>query len=664
MRDDALGFFWEDLPVKVKRGSYDRPTPAIPDTGWTAPTEFPRLADARLLAIDCETKDPALPTRGPGFRRRDEDAAHMVGLAVGTPDGGRWYFPMRHTIAPEQNLEPGAVLRWARDNLCSEGQTKIGANIGYDVDCLWSEGVPVTGPFLDVQYAEALLDENRRTYALEKLALSYLGETKVKDDLQDWALRAYGDDENYRANIWRCPPCLVGPYAEGDVDLPLRIYEHQRPQLEAQGLTALFELECDLTPQLVRMRHRGVRIDLEYAKRLDDELTVAIAELDARLEAIAGRKIDVNIVTDIQRLFDAAGIAYPRTAKTNKPSFAKDYLNHVNHPAAVLIVERRKLEKYRNTFVRGYVLDLHVDGRLHALFHPLKTDENGTVSGRFSSSLPNLQNIPARDPVWGPKLRALFIPEDGEAWGRHDWSQIEYRFLAHYARGRSGNVVRQRYRDDPTTDFHNMTQALIKDVTGTTLDRKPVKNINFGLCYGMGKPKLTRDLGLDEKAGDELFNAYHTGVPFVKATYDAAQQTATSRGYIVTILNRRARFPLFEPVYGDRDNIVALPEHEATLKYDGRIRRAFTHKALNRLLQGSAADLMKVAMREIDRAGIERQLGPMLLTCHDETGHSVPPTKAGQDALNEVRHIMESCLTLRVPIMADQSIGPNWGACK
>jgi DNA polymerase-1 len=412
------------------------------------------------------------------------------------------------------------------------------------------------------------------------------------------------------------------------------------------------------------MRHRGVRVDVAYARLLDDELTAGMAELDKRLEAIAGRKIDVNLPTDLQRLFDAAGVSYPRTEKTNKPSFAKDFLNHVNHPAALLIVERRKLEKYRNTFIRGYVLDLNVNGRLHALFHPLKTDENGTVSGRFSSSLPNLQNIPARDPVWGPKLRALFLPEEGELWGRHDWSQIEYRFLAHYARGPSGDVVRQRYREDPTTDFHNMTQALIRDVTGVTLDRKPVKNINFGLCYGMGKTKLTNDLGLDEQAGEELFKAYHVGVPFVKATYDAAQKQASVRGHIFTILNRRARFPLFEPVYGDRENIVALPEAEASAKYNGRIRRAFTHKALNRLLQGSAADLMKVAMREIDRQGIETALGPALLTCHDETGQSVPQTADGREAFDATRRIMQECLKLRVPVIADQSSGLNWGACK
>lgn len=674
MRDDSLGFFWEDLQTRAVRGSYARPIPAIPDTGWTAPKEFPRLADAKLLAIDTETKDVALVEKGPGFRRDGEEHAEIVGLAVGTEDGGRWYFPMRHTIAPEQNMDPDAVLAWARDNLCTPGQTKVGANIMYDVDALWSEKVPVTGPFIDVQFAEALLDENRFSYSLENLLRDYCGTGKVKDDLKDWAVRAYGDDDNYRANIYRCPPCLVGPYAEGDVDGPLKLWALQQPKLAAENLTELFALETELIEPTVRMRMRGVKVDVEYAKRLDDELTVAMAVLDQRLEAIAGRKINVGSTDDLARLFDAAGVAYPRTPKTKAPSFTKEFLEFCDHPCALLIVERRKLEKYRNTFVRGYVLGLNVNGRLHALFHPLKGDENGTVSGRYSSSLPNLQNIPARDPVWGPKLRALFIPEDGEAWGRHDWSQIEYRFLAHYAQGPTGDIVRAKYNEDPTTDFHEMTLDMVAPAAGWDIStpelrkqrRKPVKNINFGLCYGMGQDKLTRDLGLDKQAGGELFSSYHHAVPFVKDTYDVAQKIARERGYIFTILGRRARFPRWEPRWKARDDDAqpALPHAAALEKYGSRIVRAFTHKTLNRLLQGSAADLMKKAMRDMWRAGVQNELGDMLITCHDETGHSVPDTPAAREALNEVKHIMETCLTLKVPVIAEQSIGANWGECK
>jgi hypothetical protein len=223
MRDDSLGLFWEDVQTKQKGNVYARPIPAIPDTGWVAPAEFPRLADAKLLGLDCETKDISLVEKGPGFRRTGDEGAYIVGIAVGTPDGGRWYFPMRHSIAAEQNLNPDAVLAWARDNLCSPGQVKVGANLSYDVDALWSEGVPVTGPFIDVQHAEALLDPNRYTFNLEALGRSYVGEGKV------------------------CPPiCATGWNAHtGKTAATVRISMPRRPALSARMRKATWTYRCE-----------------------------------------------------------------------------------------------------------------------------------------------------------------------------------------------------------------------------------------------------------------------------------------------------------------------------------------------------------------------------------------------------------------------------------
>lgn len=956
MRDDSAGLFWHDVQERAKTVSYDRPIPAIPDTGWVAPAPdtWPRLSDAMCLGLDLETKDTALREEGPGFRREGDTHAHIVGIAVGTPEGGRWYMPMRHSVAPEQNLNPDAVLAWARDNLCTPGQVKIGANIGYDVDGLWSEGVPVTGPFIDVQHAEALLNPNRFTYNLEALGSSYLDEGKVSAALEHWVNKAYGDIGNYRAHIHAAPPCLVGPYAEGDVDLPLRIWSKQKPLLEQQFMLGLFDLETELIPLMIQMRHRGVRVDVEYAKRLYDELTVGMAELDAKLKAVAGRPIDVDVKTDLQALFDAAGVAYPRTAATKnfpngQASFVKEWLEHVDHPAGELIRQRRQLQKYRDTFVNGYILDKHINGRIYALFHQLKGDDNGAVSGRFScvhadaqvatkrgmvaaknvivgdqlwthkarwkpvthlwrkgldqmydvvlsngealrctaqhrlltvhhgwktvgelndlkqvaictaqqstsdrllpgcgaatntpgnwpvaghhvpdnyacgqtrsnefrtqslgsialfgfqrgaqepnawqetgaapklergvlgqsrllnhqdgtrpgvrasrsgggdggragvagqpgttpyrrepgeqppgqycgsnaqgacndpqpgtsgiqaievysinpcgcfevydftvkddesylahgvfnhnSSQPNLQNIPARDKYWGPKLRALFIPEEDEEWMRHDWSQIEYRFLGHYARGPSGATVRKMYNENPDTDFHEMVMDMVAPEVGWDVStpterefrRRPIKNINFGLCYGMGVGKLTNDLGLSDTAGERLFKGYHRAVPFVKDTAEAASLTARNRGYIVTIGGRRAKFELYEPKWGQANKGKALPYTQAVEAYGSNVVRAYTHKALNALLQGSAADLMKEAMRQRARSGVDRIIGVPLLTCHDELGDSVGRTKAQREAANEVKHIMENCMKLRVPVIAEQSFGSNWGKAK
>lgn len=670
MRDDAIGFFWEDLQTKAGRVQYDRPIPAIPDTGWTAtpPDKWPRLKGEKILGLDIETKDIELADNGPGWRKPEGDPAkaEVVGISVSTLKGGRWYFPFGHTIAPEQNLDKTAVLQWARDNLCEPGQAKVGANLMYDVDGLWTEGVPVTGPFIDVQHAECLIDENRKRYNLESLNRKYLDRGKTDEAVKDWIERAYGDSENYRSHLWHAPPCLVGPYAESDAGDPLEIWEKQWQILVDQQLDTLFGIETDLIEPLVQMRQHGVRVDIKAAEQLDVDLTAAMLVMDERLKAIAGRSINVGSSADLAVLFDKEGVYYPRTPK-GAPSFRKEFLEHLDHPVGAIIRERRKLQKYRDTFVRGYILGKHINGRIYCLFHSLKGDENGTVSGRFSSSLPNLQNIPKRDKVWGPRMRALFLPEDGEEWVRHDWSQIEYRFLAHYGRGPNARVIRERYNKDPKTDFHNMTGDIIREHGGMVLDREPVKNINFGLVYGMGEETLIRNLGVNEVQGIKIVSTYHDAVPFVRQTYKAAQNMAASRGYIKTVLGRRRRFDMWGPRWGyaTGDGPQALPYEAAGATWGYRyIQRQNTNKALNALLQGSAADLMKKAMAEMHKAGVQKYLGVMLLTCHDETGQSSDGSKAAREAMRETKHIMENCIKLTVPILAEQSTGKSWGACK
>lgn len=659
MRHDSVGLFWQELNVKAERGKGERvvrsrPMPPIPETGWTPPKSFPDLSSAKRISIDCETKDLELEDKGPGVRR----GAHIVGLAVGTDDGGRWYFPMRHEVEGHLNIPAENVIAWARDNLTRPHQPKVGANLGYDLDFLAGEGVEVSGPFFDVQVAEPLIDENRFTYSLGSLGEKYLGEGKTASVLRKWVESAYGTKgEKYRGEIYRAPPSLVGPYAEGDVDLPLRVLDHQLRIIEEEELQKVWEVETAILPLVVKMRQRGVKVDLVRAQQVDDELTQAIALAQQRLNVAAGRPIDVNKGSDLQRLFDKEGVQYPFTAKGN-PSFTKEWLQNSTHPACIQIVEVRKLTKLRDTFIRGYIMGMHINGRIHCMFNQLKSDDSGAVSGRFSSSLPNLQNIPSRDPEWSWKIRSIFVPEDGEVWARHDWSQIEYRFLAHFGIGSNGEEVREQYRTDPSTDFHEM----VMEMTG--LDRKPAKNCNFGLVYGMGPSKLAAQLNMTlEEATEEVFDPYHGKVPFVKDTYDRASSRAQERGFIRTILGRRARFSLYEGGGWSKDGEEreALPYDQAVEKWGKRIKRAFTHKALNRLLQGSAADLMKKAMVDIEASGASEVLGCPLVTVHDELGHSVPRSAAGREAMAEVKHIMETAMVLKLPVIAEEEVGPNWG---
>lgn len=577
-----------------------------------------------MIAIDTETYDPDLKEKGPGVRRD----GYVAGLAIGTDSGERFYLPVRHKLGG--NLAPEHVLSWAKINLTRPNQPKVGANLLYDLDYLEQEGVKVEGPFHDVQIAEPLLDENKMSYALEVLGMEYLAEGKKDGALYQWCADSYGGKttrEGQATNIWRAPTTLVGPYAEGDVDLPLRIIGLQREELEKQGLTELFTLESELMPMVLAMRRRGVRVNVEAAEKFHETATAEIKRMTGDLG-----HINVNAGEDLVRLCKKEGIQYPTTDKGN-PSFRKDWLLHNPHPKMRMVSEIRTLMKLRDTFVKGYILGCNINGRIHCSFNQLRSDDSGTVSGRFSSSDPNLQNIPTRTAM-GKAIRAMFLPEEDEIWGRFDWSQIEYRLLTHYAMGTGSEEARETYRSKPDTDFHQMVCDMISKIIA--IERSSAKNINFGLVYGMGEELLASILGVSSEKARELIDAYHKGVPFVRYTANMASKRAQKREYIHTLLGRRRRFP------------------------GGN----FTHKALNALLQGGNADIMKKAMVLIWKSGVCDVLGAPLLTVHDELDWSVPKSAIAEEAMREVHHIMETCVTIKVPIIAAREEGVDWGHLK
>ena len=666
-RGDEFGMFWEDAVQTSSRGQkVARVMPPIPDTGWVPPTEFPDLSRARVISIDCETKDLELLENGPGWAR---GVGHIVGVSVGANGGGRWYFPMRHEVEPEHNLDPEKVLSWLRVTLGNPAQPKVGANITYDVGWLLHEGVKVEGQLIDVQFAEALLDE-RAEVSLEILAQKYLNEGKDSNLLYKWCSDFYGGAPNgkQRGNIYRAPPRLVGHYAESDADLPLRLAPILYQLLEKEGMLDLFQMECDLIPLLIAMRMAGVTVNLSYAEQLRDDLQKREVAAQARLDTLAGRRVDINSSDSLAKAFDGAGIPYGRTPK-GSPSFTKQFLADLNTPITNSINEIRKLAKLRGTFVESYILNSHINGKVFCQFHPLRGDEGGTRSGRFSSSTPNLQNIPSRDEELAPLIRGLFIPDVGhQQWRKYDYSQIEYRFLIHFAQGPGANEVRRLFNENPDTDYHEMALDLVAPEAGWDIStkelrkqqRKPVKSINFGLIYGMGVDKLSADLGLTRAQGKALFAAYHKGVPFAKATMEACSKEASMTGVITTILNRKSRFDLWEPA-GRGAGGIALPYDRAILEY-GQIRRAYTHKALNRRLQGSAADLMKKAMLDCWKQGIFAETGVPRLTVHDELDFSDPGGK--EQAFTEMQRVMETAIPLSIPVRADGECGPDWGHVK
>jgi DNA polymerase I-like protein with 3'-5' exonuclease and polymerase domains len=451
------------------------------------------------------------------------------------------------------------------------------------------------------------------------------------------------------------------------VTLPFDIWRRQWKRLGDEGLLDLYRMECRLIPLLVEMRWRGVRVDVEGAR---SRSTWLAGRVEAA-RAVLGPGADPNSAVWLAAAFGQLGVPCSKTDKGN-PSIPKGWLEYLAEqgPApwlidadaegaqrlAQAILDIRRLEKARGTFIDGYILGHEVGGRVHGSFHPLRTDENGTVSGRLASSDPNLQNIPARDKEIKLWTRGLFLPEEGERLFSPDYSQLEYRLMVHRAVGKGAEEARQRYRDDPTTDYHTFTQELVREITGRLLPRKAIKNVNFGKIFGMGMGKLIETLGMSEDEAREFFTAYDSGIPFAKATLAALAREAATRGEILTIGGRKSRFPFYEP-RRKMGNVKMLPLDAARQAYGADIVRAKTHKALNAYTQGGGGDIIKSAMLAVwDEGEVP------LLTVHDELVFSLPPGEEGDRRGARILELMQgACPELSVPLLAVGKWGLNWG---
>lgn len=626
-------------------------------TDYTPP-EYRSILGLKRIALDIEGHDPDLKELGPGAHRKD---GRVCGVAIGYSARDASYYPTAHEVGP--NVEdPDKFYERLREEAAQFEGDMVGTNLQYDLDWLRTRHGVIfpRAKFKDVQIAEPLLDENRMTYQLKALAKDYLNKVKTDEDL----IRLYGG--GYISNMHKVHPAHAQVYGAGDVQLPWEIMEIQEKKLEAEGLTELFEMESALFPLLLEMRSVGVRVDIPKAQESYDALKAEQAEIETRINEMGQARVDIWAPESIAVAFENLKLPYNKTA-TGKPSFTKDFFAATDTEIGRLIAHARSNDKIAGTFIKSYILDGHIDGRLHCMFNQLKSDEGGTVSGRFSSSGPNLQNIPARHPVLGPLMRSMFIPEEGMLWGSLDWSQIEYRLLVHYAsitKGIDASAAVRMYKTDAKTDFHTMAS----EITG--VPRKQAKNVNFGVVYGMGVPKLAADLGVTLDEARAIMAQFQENAPFMKGMLDRCSNAAAGRGFIKTIMGRKRRFETWEVKYSTDNGVetkyVDTDELDTFCNENnvrGRPRRAFTHKALNALLQGSAADLMKKAMVQMWDSGIFNVLIPHL-TVHDEFNSSVPDTKEGHDAFNEMRHIMETTFELDIPILADGTMGKTWDEAK
>ena len=618
-----------------------------PQSKWTPSQVFPDLSGARILAIDCETYDPNLLTNGPGGVRKD---GRLIGISVAADTGFRGYFPFGH--AGEGNLNRNRVLEWAKEQF-KKPMDKVGANILYDLEWLHTVGIEVKGNLYDIQVAEPLLDEERKEgYSLQVLSERYLGRGK-DESLLNAAAQAY--NINPKKEMWKLPPHYVGEYAEIDAVNTLEIFKKQLPLLKKHDLMGIFKLETELIPLILAMRLKGVRIDIDKAEKLNKRYKKEEARLLKSLRDFAGFPVEPWSNQQLGVVCERNKIWFPSTQAGN-PSFTGDFLESSKEIFLTSVAEYRKVNKMRRDFIDKVCLKMNINGRVHAQFHQLRRDSDGTRTGRFSSSNPNLQQIPARDEYWGPLIRSLFLPDEGNTWFRLDYNQQEPRMLVHYARLRAIKGSREACKayHEKDADFHTM----VADMAG--IKRKVAKTINLGIMYGMGTFKLGQMLGLSYNDATILLEKYHEKVPFVKGLMHEAGKAATYRGEIKTLLGRKRHFHFWEP----SDSRLKWPNKEMPLRkenaeeiWKGRpLRRAYTHKALNALIQGASADLTKKAMLDLYK---ELKIVPHLQV-HDELDIS----HIDNPAIKWVTDIMENCVKLEVPLKVSVEKGRSWGEAK
>ena len=610
-----------------------------PQTEWLPPENFPDLSKYDEIAIDLETKDPDLMKMGSGSVVGNGD---VVGVAIAV-DGWRGYYPIAHEGGG--NMDRKKVLKWFQEVL-NLPSPKIFHNAMYDVAWIRHLGLSINGKIIDTMIASALVDENQMRYDLNSCAKRYTGKGKNESDLyqaaKDWGVDA-------KAEMYKLPAIYVGAYAEQDASVTLDLWKELKKEIDLQDINSIMDMETELFPCLVDMKFKGVCVDVQGAHTLKKDLASQEDILIRAVKKETGIDTQIWAARSIAQVFDKLNLEYDRTEKSHAPSFTKNFLQNHPHPLVNKIAQAREINKAHTTFIDTILKHSH-KGRIHADINQLRSDNGGTVTGRFSYSNPNLQQIPARNKDLGPRIRALFVPEEGHRWGCFDYSQQEPRLVVHYSALQNlygvGDVL-DSYNNDPDTDFH----TIVADMAN--IPRSQAKTINLGLFYGMGKNKLQAELGISKDKANELFKQYHAKVPFVKQMMDNVSQRAQEAGKVRTLLGRLCRFHLWEPnQFGIHKS---LPHDAALLEHGPGIKRAFTYKALNKLIQGSAADMTKKAMIDLYKEGIIPHI-----QVHDELDISVESPEQAQ----KIIEIMENAVKLEVPNKVDYESGDNWGSIK
>ena len=676
-------------------------------------SDVPELSDLNLkdvdtVAIDLETHDPDLKTLGSGAIRNN---GKVCGIAIAYKDE-KLYFPIRHSDSTSQvgkapsNIAPNHVWKILNKKIFqNKNITKVFHNAMYDVCWIRQESkLMVQGPIVDTMIAASIIDENRMRYSLDALAKDYLKERKNKYDLEKAAYDKVGISDAI-SNMHLLPYSVVKDYAEQDVSLTLKLWNIFKKRIKSpikvvngktKTLENIFNLEMELFPCLVDMRFKGVRVDTEKAKTLGLDLKKRRESIIKGIIRRTGVSIEIWAADSIEKLLHKLKITdYTSTPKSGRVSLSKSYLESHPNVYLKLIARARAYDKLINVFVNGLLKFVH-NGRIHADINQIRGERGGTITGRFSMAKPNLQQIPAKG-KYGNIIRSFFLPEEGQKWGSFDYSQQEPRLVVHYALKNNYYGVKdlaEEYRKSPDTDFHEIVAKMAK------ITRKQAKTINLGLFYGMGKGKLAASLELDREEAKELFDEYHRQVPFVRELSNGLMNFAEINKSVFTLEDRFCRFNKWEPrdkewdeerkifIYTEyvekeedgevkkevqrnpvpilgkkeaQDHYLAsrsrrLTEHDPNCKmFEEFYKPVFTYKALNKLIQGSAADMTKKAMVLLYKEGILPHI-----QIHDELCISI----TGKEQARKIKGIMEKAIILEIPNKVDYESGPNWGSIK
>jgi len=672
------------------------------------------------VALDIETYDPNLKTKGLGAVRGD---GFITGVAVATGQD-TVYFPLHHSDHVKSDSEKKNF--WDQMNkkiLQNPNITKVFHNAIYDVCWMRAEtGKMLKGRIVDTMVAASVIDENRFKYSLDALAKDILKDEKYKYDLQEKTFQwSGGMQKDPMSNMHKLPSHVVKEYAKQDVNLTLRLWNifdkkldkvlHTKKNGEQKTCRNIFELETRLFPCLVDMKFKGVRIDTQKLEAFGKKLKCRRDNLLNIIKKHTKVNVQLWAANSVKDLLKNQNITnYEKTPKSGMPKLPKDYLKTHANRFLRMLSKAREADKAVNTFIEGLKGYIH-NGRIHADINQIRSDAGGTVTGRFSMSNPNLQQIPAKG-YYGKKMRELFLPEEGHQWGSFDYSQQEPRIVVHYAikHGLSETQELADKFNSDEADFHQIVADM------ANIPRKQAKSINLGLFYGMGKGKLQAELNLDKTQAKKLFDTYHDKVPFVKELSDNLMGFAKEHRLVFTLEDRFCRFDTYESVnkrwnnkerkFEEWDPEAKEIKNEKTgnityqgdwvapklmskqaawekfkLQFNARSKSkneggigkveeltnegrktwfaqyfapAFTYKALNKLVQGSAADMTKKAMVDLYEKGIVPHI-----QIHDELCFSTTDHES-----KLIKETMEQTMPLEVKNKVDYESGPNWGTIK